>query len=382
MNSVETWARRNFEVIETDSVSLRYSGQGPPAWRMPMPEIERDLDPRESGDWWRMVQLMDLRRVLSKKMHVLDVGCGPGWPAVALAPYVRQIVAVDKSALAISLITRRLRERGVTNVKVASADASDLPFEDGSFDAVVASELMNVVQDPTSVATEMFRVLKPGGRAVNWVQNFRFVRKGDTELWERSLCEEDGKWVYSCHYGPVDPPDSLELRFEIDRNHTAVRKLRWIEEPTLVSQEAILRELVDLLPALTSRVHLCRDHEFAPETASEPFSAAGFAELTVTPLNHEVCSAFAHELVKRGAPPQSDEGSAACASALLAAMTYVDSDRSWMMSVKGIRPAGRGDDLGRNEKEPSISRRIMMEILARLSRKPQQPSDGPPDDVA
>ena len=82
MNPIEHWARENFEVVEVDSVTRKYGEGGPPSWQMPWPEIERELTPRELGDWWHIVCLLDIQQLLRPDMSVLDLGCGPGWPGV------------------------------------------------------------------------------------------------------------------------------------------------------------------------------------------------------------------------------------------------------------------------------------------------------------
>ena len=103
MNAVENWARQNFQVVEVDSVAHTYSGIGPISWRLPQPELERELDPHHRGDWWHMICLMDLCSCLTPDMRILDVGCGPGWPSIPLSTYVKEIVAVDSSELAFKM---------------------------------------------------------------------------------------------------------------------------------------------------------------------------------------------------------------------------------------------------------------------------------------
>ena len=337
MHPIERWARENFQITELDSVSRKYTGKGPPAWRAPQPEMVRDLDPREPSDWWHMVCLMDLRQAVDQDMRVLDIGCGAGWPSIALAPHVREIVAVDKSELALSLITSRIQERSISNVAVHHADAACLPFGDSSVDAVVASDVVNVVPDPSAVAAEVFRVLKPGGHLVSWVQNFRYIL-GEARRCDRCVSRDGDRVTYTCHIASVAPPDSLDLRFEVNPRHPVAAQLTPTEEPTLASPESVLGELKVLRPALADRVELYREHEFVPETAAAPFASAGFAELTVSPLNHDACSAFAQQLIRQGAVPQNGKEFAIQAAALRAAMTYADFDRSWLISVKGVRP--------------------------------------------
>ena len=87
--------------------------------------------------------------------RLLDVGCGGG----LLAPHVPaayEHVGVDLTQTALDEAVRH----GVTPVL---ADAADLPFEDGTFDVVVAGEVLEHVPDLPGTVREALRVLKPGG---------------------------------------------------------------------------------------------------------------------------------------------------------------------------------------------------------------------------
>jgi SAM-dependent methyltransferase len=86
----------------------------------------------------------------------LDVGCGTGLavPLLAAAGWDVTGVEVSEGQLA------RARERGAN---VLHADAHDLPFEDGSFDAVVSILTHTDFDDARTAFTEAARVLRPGG---------------------------------------------------------------------------------------------------------------------------------------------------------------------------------------------------------------------------
>ena len=100
--------------------------------------------------------------------QVLDLGCRSG--AVTehfLGGNEVTGLDVDPSAL------ERAAERGIIPVRANAEDT--LPFEDASFDAVVAGELLEHVRDPAAVVDEVRRVLRPGGTFVGSVPNaFRF----------------------------------------------------------------------------------------------------------------------------------------------------------------------------------------------------------------
>jgi len=91
--------------------------------------------------------------------RVLDAATGPGYVAAACAVRGADVLGVDVAAEMVSL-ARRLRPE----IEFQQADAEQLPFADGSFDAVVANFLIPHVGRPERVAAELVRVLRPGGK--------------------------------------------------------------------------------------------------------------------------------------------------------------------------------------------------------------------------
>jgi SAM-dependent methyltransferase len=88
--------------------------------------------------------------------RLIDLGCGGGSFAVNLAERGWHVTGVDISEDQLRLA----RERGATVVR---ADASDLPFEDGAFDAAVSVFTHTDMDDFAGALRELARVLRPGG---------------------------------------------------------------------------------------------------------------------------------------------------------------------------------------------------------------------------
>lgn len=95
--------------------------------------------------------------------HVLDVGCGPGSIAAAIAAGpVGQVTGVDLSALRIA--QAQTNHTALNNLRFCVADAATLPFADATFDLVVSRMLMQYLPNRHAVIGELKRVLRPGGR--------------------------------------------------------------------------------------------------------------------------------------------------------------------------------------------------------------------------
>ncbi|MFV0375538.1 demethylmenaquinone methyltransferase [Microbacterium sp.] len=96
--------------------------------------------------------------------RILDLAAGTGTSSAALARSGATIVAADFSP---GMIAEGRRRHGdIPNLMFAHADATDLPFGDGEFDAVTISFGLRNVSDPDRALAEMLRVTAPGGRLV------------------------------------------------------------------------------------------------------------------------------------------------------------------------------------------------------------------------
>jgi SAM-dependent methyltransferase len=107
---------------------------------------------------------------LEPESRVLDVGCGPGGLAGALAEVVGQenVTAVDPSQPFVSVC-----RAGLPGADVRVAAAEELPFEDDSFDAAFAQLVVNFMTDPERGVGEMKRVVKPGGSVAACTWDYR-----------------------------------------------------------------------------------------------------------------------------------------------------------------------------------------------------------------
>jgi SAM-dependent methyltransferase len=95
--------------------------------------------------------------------RVLDVACGPGnfTRDFAEAAGDGLVVGIDASE---SMLEVAVRETESPNVAYIRADASKLPFRDGSFDAVCCFAALYLIEQPMRAVEEIVRVLAPGGR--------------------------------------------------------------------------------------------------------------------------------------------------------------------------------------------------------------------------
>jgi len=108
---------------------------------------------------------------LEPGMRVLDLGAGFGRHAFETARRGATVVAADlafdemkatQDTFAAMFVEGDLPE-GISTVTV-QANGLTLPFADGSFDRIIASEVLEHVPDDLGVMSELFRVLAPGGR--------------------------------------------------------------------------------------------------------------------------------------------------------------------------------------------------------------------------
>ena len=102
--------------------------------------------------------------------RVLDIGSGPGFLAAEMADVVGpngKVVGLDNSPSMLALAQARCARDGFADrVEFHGGDARRLPFPDDAFDVAVAAQTYGYVSDVSTAVAELYRVVRPGGRAL------------------------------------------------------------------------------------------------------------------------------------------------------------------------------------------------------------------------
>lgn len=98
--------------------------------------------------------------------RVLEVAAGTGLFTEALARSANEVVATDYAPAMVEALERRVRAAGLANVRCETADLYALPYAPGSFDAVVAANVLHLVPDLEGALAALRRGTKPGGLLV------------------------------------------------------------------------------------------------------------------------------------------------------------------------------------------------------------------------
>ncbi len=154
-------------------------------------------------NWLVKKERFFLRRLRGQRGILLDLGCGGGWAVFAA---VGHAVGLDLSAASLAA-ARRIYPQ------VVCASLEALPFPDETFDFVVSSDVLGHVPLGLKdrVLAEIWRVLKPGGRTLHYIEAdgadpaLRFARRYP-ELFEKYIIEPEG------HIG-LETADRIFARF-------------------------------------------------------------------------------------------------------------------------------------------------------------------------
>jgi demethylmenaquinone methyltransferase/2-methoxy-6-polyprenyl-1,4-benzoquinol methylase len=185
--------------------------------------------------------------------RVLDLAGGTGDIATLLSKRVGAngcVVLSDINEAMLSVGRQRLEDQGIVgNVSYAIANAENLPFESDEFDAVTIAFGLRNVTDKNAALREMYRVLKPGGRAL--ILEFSSVKpeplKAIYDAWSFGALPILGKLI-------ADDEDSYRYLAESIRQHPPQEELAEMMENAGFSQVRY-RNLTGGIVAIHSGVH-------------------------------------------------------------------------------------------------------------------------------
>lgn len=107
-----------------------------------------------------------LNKTIAPGSRVLEVAPGPGYLTIALARFGKyNLTGLDISKSFVEIAQGKAREAGV-NADFRLGNASDMPFEAATFDFIVCQAAFKNFAEPVKAISEMYRVLKPCGKAL------------------------------------------------------------------------------------------------------------------------------------------------------------------------------------------------------------------------
>jgi demethylmenaquinone methyltransferase/2-methoxy-6-polyprenyl-1,4-benzoquinol methylase len=124
-------------------------------------------------------------RVPGDALNVLDVATGTAAVAVELARRrpERHVVGVDQSTEMLAVGQERIAQAGLSErIELREGRAEQLPFPDGTFDALTFTYLLRYVDDPAATLRELARVVRSGGTVA--MLEFGLPRRLARPLWE------------------------------------------------------------------------------------------------------------------------------------------------------------------------------------------------------
>ena len=100
---------------------------------------------------------------LRPDMKVLDFGCGAGATAIAFAPFVEHILAIDISERMLQIAREEAKTAGIDTVTFEQAAIEDFGAPDEGYDAVLGLRVLPYLADPDAAIAKVRQLLKPGG---------------------------------------------------------------------------------------------------------------------------------------------------------------------------------------------------------------------------
>jgi len=128
-------------------------------------EVDRKFikwTPWAQDDNTPLSKVIDFESLSGKR--VLDIAIGTGWSSEQFASFGANVTGIDISPSAIELSKKRFEIFNLPKAELVVADAQNLPFEDNTFDFVLAWGCLMHMPDTQKAINEIYRVLKPSGK--------------------------------------------------------------------------------------------------------------------------------------------------------------------------------------------------------------------------
>ena len=123
-------------------------------------------------------KLQVTRQYFQPSMEVLEFGCGTGSTAIAHAPYVQHIRAIDFSSNMIEIAQAKANAQNIPNVTFEQASIDELSVPDQTYDVVLGLNVLHLLANKEEAIAKVYNLLQPGGLFITST-----VCLGETMAW-------------------------------------------------------------------------------------------------------------------------------------------------------------------------------------------------------
>lgn len=141
--------------------------------------------------------------LLSSNMTLVDLGAGDGYLSRAVSSLVEKVIAIDISGEMLKELKKKAVQDKLTNIQTLESDGCDMPLEEESVHLICTNMFLHHIEEPILAIREMYRVLKPGGRAfvadMKEHGNVEFKDKMH-DVWQGFSQDEVREWFIKCGF--------------------------------------------------------------------------------------------------------------------------------------------------------------------------------------
>lgn len=163
-----------------------------------------------------------IANVIQSGQAVLDVGCGSATDTLLAARRVGingKVIGIDMTEAMLQKAEQNRRDFHANNVQIIAGNAEQLPAEDGTVDVITSNGVLNLVPDKRKAFSELYRVLKPGGK----IQVADIILKEDISA---SARQNPSLWA-ECVVGAI--PESIYMSMLSEAGFQNIRVLHRLD---------------------------------------------------------------------------------------------------------------------------------------------------------
>ncbi len=273
--NIFSWLEHELSFIECDSAEFMYNRMESQSDKS-LPIIYQQFDMGSESHWRDRGYILDFY-LSTGDGRILDFGPGDGWPSLLIAPFVEHVTGVDSSLKRVETCIENANRLNLKNVDFVHIPAGKpLPFEDDTFDGVTAASSLEQTPDPKAALTELYRVLKPGGRLRMFYESLKqYQDGGEKELisWQTN----DG--LYRIDLYSRQPEKETAEMYALEFEELSDELLKTMKN--MINDDNLSKESIDSLgsfKALVKNARKCTLYHPDGKTWLDLMNEVGFSE--------------------------------------------------------------------------------------------------------